>query len=184
MRWTTKTLHRQAAPATSSRGIPEDLKPDVEPAGPLGLFGLPRGFECRRSTAALADFRANRRGYWSLWIFLVLFVLTLFAEFIANDRPLLIHYDGKTFFPVFVTYPETDFGGDLGTAADYRDPHLQKFLDEHNAIEIWPPIRFSYNTINDNPPIRRSLEADLDADRSRIAILRAKNGYAKCGTLE
>ena len=82
----------------------------------------------------------------------MLFVVTLFAEFIANDKPLFIHFDGKSFFPVLVTYPDTEFGDDLGTAADYRDPHLQKFLDEHNAIEIWPPIRFSYNTINDNPP--------------------------------
>ena len=89
---------------------------------------------------------------WSLWLFLVLFVISLFAEFIANDRPLFIHFDGKTYFPVFVTYPDTEFGDTLGTAADYRDPYVQRFLDEHNATVIWAPIRFSYRTINDRPP--------------------------------
>ncbi len=134
-------------------GIPQDLKPDLEPAGPLGLFGLPRGFEFSPLNARRwRNFKSNRRGYWSLWIFLVLFVVSMFAELIANDKPLFIHFDGKTYFPVLVTYPDTEFGDDLGTAADYRDPHLQKFLDEHNAIEIWPPIHFSYNTINDKTP--------------------------------
>ena len=69
----------------------------------------------------LAAFRANRRGYWAMWLFLALFIASLFAEFIANDRPLFIHFDGKNFFPVFVTYPDTEFGDTLGTAADYRD---------------------------------------------------------------
>ncbi len=58
------------------------------------------------------NFKANRRGYWSFWIFLVLFVVSLFAEFIANDRPILVSYDGELYFPSFVTYPETTFGGD------------------------------------------------------------------------
>ena len=61
----------------------------------------------------LANFRANRRGFWSLWIFLALLVVSLFAEFIANDKPLLISYDGRLYFPVLSTYPETTFGGDL-----------------------------------------------------------------------
>ena len=72
----------------------------------------------------LHNFRANRRGFWSLWIFLVLFTVTLFAEFIANDRPCSSHYDGGWYFPVFVSYPETAFGGDFPTEADYRDPHV------------------------------------------------------------
>ena len=55
------------------------------------------------------NFKANRRGYWSFWIFLILFVISLFAEFIANDKPIYIHVDGKNYFPVFVTYPDTDF---------------------------------------------------------------------------
>ena len=63
------------------------------------------------------NFKSNRRGYWSFWLFLILFFVSLFAEFIANDKPLFIHFDGKSYFPVFVTYPDTEFGDDLGTAA-------------------------------------------------------------------
>jgi microcin C transport system permease protein len=165
-------------------GIPQELKPDVEPAGPLGLIAIPRGFEFSPlNMRRWRNFKANRRGYWSLWIFLFLFLVSLFAEFIANDKPLFIHFDGKTYFPVFFTYPDTEFGDDLGTAADYRDPHLQKFLDEQNAVEIWAPVRFSYNTINDNPPSAFPSKPTwmLSAADCDFA---AKNGYAKCGTLE
>ena len=72
----------------------------------------------------LQNFKANRRGFWSLWIFLILFVLSLFAEFIANDRPIVISYKGETLFPVLVDYPEEKFGGFLATT-DYRDPFIQ-----------------------------------------------------------
>jgi microcin C transport system permease protein len=96
----------------------------------------------------LQSFKANRRGYWSFWIFMVLFVASLFAEFIANDRPFYIRYDGKSYFPAIFTYAETTFGGDFETAADYRDPFLQKLIAEKNGYMIWPPIRYSYNTHN------------------------------------
>ena len=123
MRWTSRPAPRK----TSSRGRRHRRRrnptPDIEPAGPLGLAAPPRGFEFSPINARRwQNFKANRRGYWSLWIFLVLFVISLFAEFIANDKPLFIHFDGKIYFPVFVTYPETAFGDDFGTAADYRDP--------------------------------------------------------------
>ena len=94
------------------------------------------------------NFKANRRGYWSFWIFLVLFVVSLFAEFIANDKPLYLRYDGKSYFPVFFLYSETTFGGDFETAADYRDPYLQKLIAEKGGNMIWPPIRYSYDTHN------------------------------------
>ena len=68
------------------------------------------------------NFKANRRGYVALWVFLVLFVVTLFAEFLANDKPFLIRLEGQTFVPVLFTYPETAFGGEFETEADYRDP--------------------------------------------------------------
>ena len=71
------------------------------------------------------NFKANRRGYWSFWIFLVLFFISLFAEFIANDKPLLVRYDGELLTPVFVSYPETRFGGEFETETDYRDPYVQ-----------------------------------------------------------
>jgi microcin C transport system permease protein len=159
------------------------LTPDVEPAGPLGL-APPIRFELSPiNIRRWYNFKANRRGYWSLWFFLVLFVVTLFAEFIANDKPLFIHYDGKNYFPVIFTYPDTEFGDDLGTAADYRDPHLQAFLDEHNAIEIWPLIKFSYKTINDNPPSAFPSKPTWMLNQKDCDFA-AKNGYARCGALE
>ncbi len=76
----------------------------------------------------LVAFRRNRRGFWSLWIFLALFLVTLFAEFIANDRPIVLRYEGGWYFPVFVDYPETTFGGEFPTPADYRDPAVEKLI--------------------------------------------------------
>jgi microcin C transport system permease protein len=98
-------------------------------------------------------FKANRRGYWSLWIFLVLFGLSLCAEFIANDKPILVEYEGELYFPIFQAYPETDFGGVFETEADYRDPVVQELITEKGGWMLWPPIRFSYNTQNKNPPM-------------------------------
>lgn len=95
----------------------------------------------------LYNFRANRRGTWSLWIFLALFGLSLCAEFIANDKPLLVKYDGAFYFPVFVAYPETTFDGEFATEADYRDPFVQELIEDKGWM-IWPPIPFSYRTIN------------------------------------
>jgi microcin C transport system permease protein len=95
----------------------------------------------------LANFRANRRGFLSLWIFLALFGVSLFAEFIANERPALIRYDGAFYMPIFKSYPETAFGGEFETEAEYRDPFVQKQIEEKGWM-IWPPIRFSHNTIN------------------------------------
>jgi microcin C transport system permease protein len=94
------------------------------------------------------NFKANRRGYWSLWIFLVLFVGSLGAEFIANDKPFFVSFEGKYFFPAVIDYPETAFGGDFETAADYRDPYLQKLIADKGGYMLWPPIRYSYNTHN------------------------------------
>lgn len=98
-------------------------------------------------------FKANRRGYWSAIIFLVLFLVTLFAEAIANDKPFLITYDGGIYVPVLASYPETAFGGDFETEADYRDPYLQKLIADKGGSIWWPPIRYSYNTINLNLPV-------------------------------
>jgi microcin C transport system permease protein len=94
------------------------------------------------------NFKANKRGYWSFWIFTVLFVASLFANVIANDRPLLIKYDGRLYWPVLFSYAETTFGGDFETAADYRDPYIQKQIAAKGGIIIWPPIRYSYDTHN------------------------------------
>ncbi|MBL6953388.1 MAG: ABC transporter permease [Alphaproteobacteria bacterium] len=101
----------------------------------------------------LRNFRANKRGYWSLWIFLALFVLGLLAEFIANDKPLLLGFEGQVYAPVFITYPETTFGGEFETEADYRDPFVIDLIREKDGWIIWPPIRYSYRTINYDLPV-------------------------------
>jgi microcin C transport system permease protein len=100
----------------------------------------------------LHNFRANRRGYWSLWVFLVLFVLSLGAEVIANDHPLLVRYDGRFYVPIFVSYSETTFGGAFPTEADYRDPYVIARIRAHGWM-LWPPIPYRYDTINYNLPV-------------------------------
>jgi microcin C transport system permease protein len=92
------------------------------------------------------NFKANRRGYWSLWIFLVLFILSLLAEFVANDKPILASYQGEILVPVLVDYPEEKFGGFLAQT-DYRDPFIAEEINA-NGWMIWPPIRYSFNTAN------------------------------------
>ena len=96
------------------------------------------------------NFKANRRGFWALWIFLGLFLVTLFAEFIANDKPLLMRYKGEMLAPVLIDYPEQKFGGFLAVT-DYKDPVI---LDEiaKNGWMLWPPIRYSYSSINKDFP--------------------------------
>ena len=95
----------------------------------------------------LQQFRANKRGFWSLWIFLVLFVLCLGAEFLSNDKPVLIKFEDAYYLPIFNVYAETEFGGDFETEADYRDPYVQDLISEKGWM-IWPLVPFSYDTIN------------------------------------
>lgn len=96
-----------------------------------------------------AQFKANKRGYWSLWLFMLLFVLTLGAELIANDKPILISFKDHYYFPVFKAYPETVFAGEDGfeTETEYRDEFVADIINEYGWM-LWPPIRFSYDTIN------------------------------------
>jgi microcin C transport system permease protein len=99
----------------------------------------------------LSNFRANRRGLWSFWIFMVLFVVSMFAELIANDRPIVMSYKGEWLVPVLVDYPEEKFGGFLART-DYRDPVIVKEVAA-NGWAVWPPIRFSYATHNLDMPV-------------------------------
>ena len=92
-------------------------------------------------------FRRNRRGFWSLGLFLVLFVVSLGAEFVANDRPIMVQYQGDLYFPVFKTYPETTFGGLFETEANYRAPYVAELIADDGWM-LWPPIRYSHDTIN------------------------------------
>jgi len=125
----------------------------------------------------LDSFRRNRRGFWSLWIFLAVFLVTLFAEFIANDRPILVHFNGAWYFPVFADYPETTFGGEFPTAADYRDPAVKKLITAQGWM-LWPVIPFSYGTINydlpspaPSPPSRVNWLGTDDQGRDVLARL-------------
>ena len=96
----------------------------------------------------LANFRANGRGFWSMWIFLVFFLFTLSAEFVANDKPLVVQFQGGYFFPVLFSYPETMFGGDFETEAEYREFDVQELITEKGGWMVWLLIPFSYNTVN------------------------------------
>jgi microcin C transport system permease protein len=134
------------------------------------------------------NFKANRRGYWSLWIFLVLFVLSLFAEFIANDKPIFIDVNGKWFFPAVVTYPDTAFAKEqdpmlFGTAADYRDPYLIGLIQKEHGTVVWPPVRFSYNTQVSNPPSPFPSKPTWLLTQADCQWA-AEHNFTKCGTLE
>ena len=111
-------------------------------------FGIP----AKRQLSPLAarrrqNFRSNGRGYWSLWIFLGLFTLSLFSELVANDKPIIVHYDDALYLPVFFHYAETKFGGEFELEADYRDPYIRDRIGAKGWI-LWPPIPYSYDTID------------------------------------
>jgi microcin C transport system permease protein len=123
----------------------------------------------------LANFKANRRGYVSLHIFLVLFGLSLIAELIANDKPFLIHYDGGVYLPFLRAYPETTFGGVFPTEADYTDPFVVELIEEKGWM-IWPPIPYSYDTVvldlpgpAPSPPTMQNLLGTDDQARDVLA---------------
>ncbi|UFZ01563.1 ABC transporter permease [Bradyrhizobium ontarionense] len=130
------------------------------------------------------NFKANRRGYWSLWIFLFLFFVSLFAELIANDRPFLIKFDGHLYFPAFVTYPETAFGGDFETAADYRDPYLQKLIADKGGTVIWPLVRYSYATHNLDLPTPAPSKPTWMLTEEQCKPVVEKKGLKSCRDLE
>ena len=133
------------------------------------------------SLRRLQNFRSNRRGYWSLWIFLFVFTISLFAEIFANDRPVLVRYDGEFYAPVFFTYAETEFGGEFELEADYRDPYITELIEEKGWI-LWPLIPYSYDTIDyeldqpaPSPPSKRHwLGTD---DQARDVLARVIYGF-------
>jgi len=129
----------------------------------------------------LANFRANRRGFYALIIFLILFGLSLFAELIANDKPILAWYEGELLVPVFVSYPETKFGGFFETEADYTDPYVRDLIDE-NGWMIWPPIPYSYDTIIRDKTVPAPAAPDGENwlgtdDQQRDVLARAIYGF-------
>jgi len=130
----------------------------------------------RRRAKTWQRFSRNRRGYYSLLLFFTLFALCLVAELISNDLPLLIRYEGKLYFPIFTAYPETTFGGDFDTEADYKDPFILEALTKNGNYVIFPVNRHSYNTINQgiagpvpSPPTRDNLLGTDDRGRDVLA---------------
>ena len=99
----------------------------------------------------IIQFRANRRGFWSLWIFLGIFLTSLFAEGVANDKPLLVIFEDRLYFPVIETVLESEYGGEFATEAEYRDDYVRELIENKGSIH-WPLIRYSYDTINYNLP--------------------------------
>jgi microcin C transport system permease protein len=100
----------------------------------------------------LHNFRANKRGFWSLWIFLAIFVVTLFAEFVANDKPFLVYYEGGFYMPIFQAYPETAFGGEFATEADFRDPVVAGQINDQGWM-FWPLVRYNHRTVSWDLPV-------------------------------
>jgi microcin C transport system permease protein len=129
----------------------------------------------------IENFRKNRRGYWSFWVFLALLLLTLPAEFVANDKPLLVRYQESFYFPVLVAYPETEFGGFFETEADYTDPFVKDEIESKGWI-LWPPVPYSYKTfVKDTPsPAPSPPTADNwlgTDDTARDVVARLIYGY-------
>ena len=139
-----------------------ELLPDVPAPAPPEVKAQPRllGFKLSPvNQRRLARFKAHKLGYRSFLVFMTLFFLTLFAEFIANDKPLIASYKGEILFPVLVDYPEEKFGGFLAVT-DYKAPHILEEINT-NGWMIWPPIRYSYDTINRDYPGRKKDETCL-----------------------
>lgn len=132
----------------------------------------------------LDNFKKNKRGYWSFWIFSVLFIVTLFAEAIANDRPLFVRYDGSWYWPAFIDYSETTFGGDFETTADYRDPYLQKLIAEKDGKIVWTPIRFSYSTHNLDLPTPAPSPPTWMLTEEQCKSVVERKGLTGCADLE
>ncbi len=139
------------------------------------IFRLRFSTESRRKWRA---FRRNRRGYYSLVILCTLLVLSLFAEVLANSRPLLIRYQGEFYFPLLKAYPETTFGGDFATETDYQDPFMKELITEGKNWAFFPPIPWDYKSINfelgrpaPSPPTAVNLLGTDDRGRDVLARL-------------
>lgn len=118
---------RRRAPATGQPQLPHSLSPRQR---------------------AWQRFRHNRLGYWSLVLFVAIFVLSMCAELLSSDRPLVVRYKGEWYFPIVKVYPETTFDGDFPTRTDYLDPFIRERITSHGNFAIFPPNRYSYETLN------------------------------------
>ena len=144
--------------------------------------GAPAGRDSRRVSSLgrrrWAAFKANRRGYWSLRIFLVIFGASLFAEFLANDKPLVVRHEGRFYLPIFAAHAETEFGGVFETEADYREEFVQELVRGSGGWMIWPPVPYAHDTIDYElpgpapyPPSRRHWLGTDDIGKDVLAGL-------------
>jgi microcin C transport system permease protein len=129
----------------------------------------------------LHRFRSNRRGWWSLWIFVILFITTLLAEVIANDKPFLVYFKGDVYFPIVKAYPETTFGGDFLTEADYRNPYLSELI-ERDGWTVWPIVRYHHRTVAWDLPVPAPAPPDRNHwlgtdDQARDVLARVIYGF-------
>jgi microcin C transport system permease protein len=137
------------------------------------LLGLKLNPQTQRRIGA---FTSNRRAYYSFYVFVTVFVLSLFAEFIANDKPLLIRMNGNSYFPIFRHYTEVDFGGMFELEPDYHDPYIQMFIEENGGWILWPAIPFKFDTVDyylerpaPSPPSKRHLLGTDDGAHDVLA---------------
>ena len=157
---------------------PGDVLARVETAAPdRGWFEL-SPLNKRR----LRAFKSNRRGYYSFILFTALFLITLFAEFIANDKPFLVKYDGAYYTPIFKMYTEKQFGGEFETEADYRDPEVKRLIEEKGGWMVWPLVPYSYRTIKLDLPVPAPAPPSLENwlgtdDQGRDVLARVIYGF-------
>lgn len=140
------------------------------------------GFHLTPGQRAWLRFKSNRRGYVSLWLFSILFSLSLISEVLFNDKPLLINYQDSYYIPFVMSYPETTFGGDFETEADYADEFVRENITKDTNWVIDAPVRFSYNTINflseaANPAAPSSDNWLGTDDRGRDVLARLVYGF-------
>ena len=129
----------------------------------------------------LQRFRSNRRGWWSLWIFVILFITTLLAEVIANDKPFVVYFKGEIYFPIVKAYPETTFGGDFLTEADYRNPYLSELI-ERDGWALSPIVRYHHRTVAWDLPVPAPAPPDRNHwlgtdDQARDVLARVIYGF-------
>ena len=169
-----------------------DVPAPLSPPEPLAETPMGVGVPPRRNLPQLSpinkrrweNFKANKRGYWSFWIFLVLFFVTLFAEFIANNKPIVVSYDGHWYAPIFRYYPETTFGGEFETEADYRDPYLVNKIAEKGGWMLFPPIRYSYSTSNLDLPTPAPSPPTWMLTEAQCKAVAERKGVSGCAGLE
>jgi microcin C transport system permease protein len=159
-------------PGSAFRGL-MSRKKSSQYAGPVGRVKRPGRWH---------QFKKRRRGYYSLLLFIFFFGLSLFAEVISNDCPLLVKYEGELYYPVFISYPEKTFGGDFETEADYKDPFIAERLQEKGNWVLFPPNRHTYNSINQEieGPVPSSPTGDNflgTDDRGRDVLARLIYGF-------